>query len=133
MDANACLRVPERPTGAPEDPGSAAGRRPDARPFVPVVLAALTLLAAGIGGCGKSPEEVKATAAAQQAQTAGRLVVKSNVAGATIEAARLPTPEDASTTRAKGTVDQVLSGLPPGKYVVTAHADSWAEDRKSVV
>jgi hypothetical protein len=91
--------------------------------------AALVLLVLGICGCGKSPEEKKAAVAAQQALTAGRLIVKSNRADATVDAKRLPSPGDASTATVTGVVDLPMSGLLPGKYAITLRADGWPEVR----
>lgn len=92
----------------------------------PAAGAAVFLLIVSLVGCGKSPEAVQAAAVKQEAETTGRLVVKSNRAGATVEATLTP-PTGAAATSAKGTVDQVMSGLPPGKYAVTLHAEGWPD------
>ncbi|MDI1320874.1 MAG: PEGA domain-containing protein, partial [bacterium] len=63
----------------------------------------------------------KVAAAKNEAETTGRLLVKSNRAGATVEATHSP------SAGIKGTTDQVLSGLPPGKYAVTLHAEGWPD------
>jgi hypothetical protein len=101
--------------------------------LVPVAWTLAAVLAAGLGGCGKSPEETKAAEAAVVAQTTGRLVVKSNRPDTTIEAARLPAAGEPATTAVKGAVEgaaeQSLAALPPGQYVVTARSAGWPEVR----
>ena len=63
--------------------------------------------------------------------TIGRLVVKSNLATTTVEAIRLPGADgvtNASITGSdEGAAEQILSNLPPGKYIITARSPSWPE------
>lgn len=80
-------------------------------------LATLVLLAA----CSKSPEELKAEKAAVLAQTTGSLLVKSNLATATIEAK----PVGGTAGSYTGAVDKPIPALPPGKYTVTATLEHW--------
>jgi len=96
------------------------------RRFGPVILAAALVLVLLLGKCAFSSSGSK-TAQPPDPKKTGRLVVKSNLANTTIEATRIPAPGGA-----KGTVDQALSGLPPGKYDVTAHADGWPEIHEEV-
>ncbi|MBI2497607.1 MAG: hypothetical protein HYV75_06740, partial [Opitutae bacterium] len=99
--------------------------------------AVATLLVAGLGGCGKSPEEKKVAAEAAQAaviaQTTGGLVVKSNRANTTVEATLIMPPgavaPPAVKGPAEGAAEQTLTALPPGKYAVTARSEGWPEVR----
>lgn len=121
MDFKKCSRGPEPATGA------LVFR------FVPVALATATLFAIGLGGCSKSPEEVKAAKAVEVAQTTGSLVVKSNRANTTVEAARIPAAGEAAPAVVKGPADgaaeQTLTALPPGRYVITARSEGWPDVR----
>lgn len=98
----------------------------------PVILAALLIL--GAAGCSKSPEEVKAAKAKIEAETTGRLAVKSNRANTMIEALRAPAAGEAASDAVKsadeGAAEQTLSALPPGKYAVTARSAGWPEIRQ---
>jgi hypothetical protein len=102
----------------------------DFKKCYPVILAALLL---GLAGCSKSPEEVKAAKAKLEAETTGRLVVKSNRASTTVVATRLPAAGEAASDSFKGVeegaAEQTLSALPPGKYTVIAHSDGWPDIR----
>ena len=84
----------------------------------------------------KSPEEIRAARAAHEAQTTGRLVVKSNRANATVEAMRLVAAGAAASTAVngieEGAAEQVLAALPPGKYAVTARSKGWPEIHQEV-
>jgi hypothetical protein len=84
------------------------------------------LLAAG---CSKSPEEQRAIAKAEKARTTGALAVKSNLATVAITATQLATGAETAPAPVTGTSEKPLSGLPPGKYTVTAQADGWPEVR----
>ncbi|MDI1251266.1 MAG: carboxypeptidase regulatory-like domain-containing protein [Lacunisphaera sp.] len=99
--------------------------------FLPLAWALAALLVAGLGGCGKSPEEVKAAKAVEVAQTTGSLVVKSNRANTTVDATLLAPPGAAAPAVVKGTdegaAEQTLAALPPGKYAVTARSAGWPE------
>ena len=106
-------------------PGSALRR------FGPLILIAILITVLLLGKCAFSSSRSKGPQAADP-KTTGRVVVKSNRANATIEATRVPSPGDATTASADGAVDQLLSGLPPGKYAITARADGWPEIRTQV-
>ncbi|HEX2860480.1 MAG TPA: carboxypeptidase regulatory-like domain-containing protein [Lacunisphaera sp.] len=103
------------------------------RRAAPALLAALILLGAGLGGCGKSPEEARAARAAEIAQTTGRLHVKTNRPGALVEATRQPSDTDASTVTVTGGVDNAISGVLPGTYTVVVRADGWPDARGEAV
>ncbi len=102
------------------------------RRFGPVILVAALVLVLLIGKCALSSSSGSKSPLAPDPKTTGSLVVKSNRANATFEATRLPSPGDATTTSVEGTIDQVLSGLPPGKYAVTARAEGWPDTREEV-
>lgn len=108
-------------------------RGPETR-FVPIACALAALLTAGLGGCGKSPEEVKAAKAAVVAQTTGRLLIKSNRANTTVEATLLAPPGSAAPAAVagaeEGAAEQTLAALPAGKYAVTARSAGWPEIRQ---
>ena len=99
----------------------------------PVAWALAALLIAGLGGCGKSPEEVKAAKAAEVAQTTGRLLIKSNRANTAVEATLVAPPGAAAAAAVmgadEGAAEQTLAALPPGKYAVTARSARWPEIR----
>jgi hypothetical protein len=101
------------------------------RRFAPVILAAALVLVLLLGKCAFSSSGSK-SAQAPDPRTTGRLVVKSNRANTTIEATRFPSPGNAAPASVKGTADQGLSGLPPGKYAVTARSDGWPEISEEV-
>ena len=84
------------------------------------------LLVTGLAACSKSPEQVKVEVAKHEAETTGRLVVKSNRPGATVEATLVPAA-GAAPVAAKGNAGQTLPGLPAGKYAVTLHAEGWPD------
>ncbi len=96
------------------------------RRFGPVILAAALVLVLLLGKCAIS-SSVSRSAPAPDPKTTGRLLVKSNLANATIEATRLPPPGEAAPASVPGSAGQELSGLPPGQYAVTARADGWPE------
>lgn len=129
MDVKDCSRMLTCQTGAPRHAAPLIFSRPDGCRPAPLLLAVAILLAVALGGCGKSPEEVKAAAAVHEAQTTGRLIVKSNRANATVEATLIPPSGEAAAGVVPGTVDQVLSALPPGRYAVVARAEGWPEVR----
>jgi hypothetical protein len=101
----------------------------DLKKCLPVILAAVLVLA----GCSKSPEEIKAAQAKVEAETTGRLLVKSNRPNTTVEAVRVAAAGEAAATGTKGNeegaAEQTLSRLPPGKYTVIARAEGWPEIR----
>ena len=96
------------------------------RRFGPVILVATVVLVLLLGKCAFSSSRSKSPRPPDP-KTTGSLVVKSNLANATVEATRLPPPANAATASVEGTIDQVLSGLPPGKYTITVRADGWPE------
>lgn len=120
-------------------------------PVTPGTIARLTtlaLLALALAGCGPAEPEKKsadasgspagaasqadAPAAAKGAthpQGPGRLVVKSNRAGAAVEATRTPGPQEAARAPFKGVTGEALTGLPPGPYTVSVQAAGWPELR----
>jgi hypothetical protein len=99
--------------------------------YYPVIVAVMALLVAGTGGCSKSPEEIKAEQVKHEAETTGRLVVKSNRTNTVIDAVRIAAAGEAPSVPRKGSVDgvaeQTFNTLPPGKYTITARAEGWPE------
>ena len=112
------------------------------RRYGPVIVAAALLFFLLLGKCAissvftKSPEQQRAADAARVAQTTGRLVVKSNRANTTIEAARDPVAGDTASAAVNGTeegaAEQTLAALPPGKYSLTARSSGWPDIRQNV-
>ncbi len=98
----------------------------------PVILAAAVLLFAA--GCSKSPEKMQAEKAAVEAQTTGRLLVKSNLANTTIEATLLPANGESAPSGVNGVeggaAEHSLARLPLGNYVITARAAGWPDLRQ---
>ncbi len=101
------------------------------RRFGPVILAAALLLLVLLGKCAL-PSPGSSRAKGPDPKTTGRLVVKSNLADATITATRVTSPSDASTASFDGLIGQPLAGLLPGRYTVTARADGWPDTHKVV-
>ncbi len=101
------------------------------RRFGPVIVAAVLILLVLLGKCAL-PSPGSAKAKGPDPKTTGRLVVKSNLADAAINATRVTSPSDASTASFDGLVNQPLAGLPPGRYTVTARADGWPDTLKVV-
>jgi DnaJ domain/PEGA domain len=96
----------------------------------PVIVIAALILIVLLGKCALSSRGSSSKAPKPpDPKTTGSLVVKSNLAKATIEAKRLPSAGGATTASVEGAVDQPLSGLPPGKYSITAHAEGWPDVR----
>ena len=93
------------------------------------LLAAVLLL--GAAGCSKSPEEVKAAQAKVEAETTGRLHIKSNRPNTAVAAIKVPAAADATAAKGaeEGAAEQTLSRLPPGKYAVTARSEGWPDIR----
>ena len=89
----------------------------DFKKCLPVILVAVLVL----GACSKSPEEVKAAKAKVEAETTGRLFVKSNLASATLKVV------SADGSAREGTANQPLPALPPGRYILTASQEGWPE------
>lgn len=96
------------------------------RRFGPVILVAIVVVVLFLGKCAMSHSSRK-TVQGPDPKTTGRLQAKANLANVTIAATRLAAPGDVSTASFSGATDQPLSGLPPGKYTVVAHADGWPE------
>jgi hypothetical protein len=86
---------------------------------------ALLLLVLLVGKCASTPKRKVRTG--PDPTTIGSLIVKSNRPNATIEAASVPPSPAAAPETATGTVDRPITGLPPGKYVVTARSDGWPD------
>lgn len=107
------------------------------RRYGPVIVAAALLFLLLLGKCAissalrKSPEELKAAQAKVEAETTGRLVIKSNRPNTTVEVAKVPAAADAVALKGaeEGAAEQTLSRLPPGKYTVTARSEGWPELR----
>lgn len=99
----------------------------DFKKCLPVIFAILLVL--GAAGCSKSPEEVKAAQAKVEAETTGRLVIKSNRPNTTVEAMKVPAAADATAAKGaeEGAAEQTLSRLPLGKYAVTARSEGWPD------
>jgi hypothetical protein len=104
--------------------------------FMPAVLVALALLAFGVIQLSRNSDRRTVTAPPPDPQKTGRLVVKSNRADTSIEANRIPAAGEAASVGIKGATEgaasQELSGLPPGKYAVTARSAGWPEIRQEV-
>ena len=109
-------------------------RRPGRIRPATVILFAAVLLLAGTGGCSKTPEEIKAAQAKLEAETTGRLFVKSNRPNTTIEAALVPAAGQPAPPARKGSADgaaeQTLSVLTPGTYRLTAQAEAGLKSCK---
>lgn len=96
---------------------------PASRRIVSLAFAGFALIA---GGCGKSPEEVKAAQTAELARTTGTLLVKSNLGQAAIVAK----PAGGTSAAAyEGPANQPLANLPAGRYTITATREGWPEQR----
>lgn len=96
-------------------------------------VAALLLLVILVGTCSSKPTRRKAEV---DPATTGRLVVKSNRANATIEVTRTPAAGEAATAAvrgaATGATEQVLAGLPPGRYVLLTRSEGWPDLRQDL-
>lgn len=101
------------------------------RRFGPLVVAAALLFFLLLGKCAYSSLSRKSSGPPDP-KTVGRLIIKSNVADATIEAERIIRPGDHADPNIEGVVDQPLSDLKPGKYSVTVRAAGWADTRGEV-
>lgn len=109
------------------------------RRYGPVIVAAALLFFLLLGKCAitavftKSPEEIKAAQAKIEAETTGRLLVKSNRPNTTVEVTRVPAAGETATAGLKGNeegaAEQSLSRLLPGKYTVIARSEGWPEVR----
>ncbi|HVT72838.1 MAG TPA: PEGA domain-containing protein [Lacunisphaera sp.] len=130
---------PERPNPAPRP--AAPGSKP-ASPlhsllgkkwFMPAVLCALALLAIGVISLSRGSGEkagkpaAAATPPPPDPQKTGGLLVKTNLADATLEAARVPAAGEAAAAAIKLTAGQAEPGLAPGTYAVTARAEGWPD------
>ena len=94
----------------------------------PFVLAGVLLVVLLLGKCAVSSLTHKSSGPPDPKKT-GRLIVKSNVAEATIEAARITLPGDPVAPNVNGAVGPPLAGLTPGKYAVTVRAEGWPDAR----
>ena len=106
------------------------------RRFGPVIVTTAVIILLLLGKCAFSSSNSSKNVSAPDPKTIGRLVVKSNLANTTIEAARLPSAGETASATVKGSdegdAEQVLSELPPGKYIVTARSAGWAEIKQEV-
>jgi hypothetical protein len=91
-----------------------------------IVPIAIALAIALVAGCSKSPEQLKAEQEAQLAKTTGTLVVKANLADATLVA---KPAEGAAPSAYEGAPGRPFANLPPGRYVVTGKREGWPEAR----
>ena len=97
------------------------------------LLIILLLAKCAVSSVGEKISAVsQAHADAKRMRTTGVLIVKSNRPEATIEATRIAAAGDTAADSAKGALGQALSGLMPGKYAVTVHADGWPDARGEV-
>ena len=109
------------------------------RKFGPWAVVAVVLIVLLLGKCAMSSAGDKISAVSQaRAEAAlvrntGVLVVKSNRPSTTVEATRLPAPGETAAAGTKGNeegaAEHTLPRLLPGKYTVTARAESWPEAR----
>jgi hypothetical protein len=98
------------------------------RRFAPVILAAALILVLLLGKAAfPSAGSKGAGTRGPDPQTTGRLLVKSNRADATVEAARTASGGEAPAASVSGAAGQTLSGLRPGKYVLTARSAGWPD------
>jgi len=149
---NSPVPAPGSAAGGPKTPAAPAsapaGKTPKAPPppppsplrrYAPILGAVgVLVLILIVSKCmSKSPEEVKAAKAELEAQTTGRLAVKSNRANTTIEVTRIPAAGEAASAPRKGPADgaaeQTLATLPPGKYALIAHSDGWPDINQEVI
>jgi len=89
----------------------------------PYIVAGAILFILLLGKCAFSSSHSSASRPPDPNKT-GRLIVKSNLAGASIAARRMPFSKDPADGFA-GTVGQPIEGMPPGKYAVMASAAGW--------
>lgn len=106
------------------------------RRFGPVIVTAALIALLLLGKCAFPSSNSSKNVSAPDPKTIGRLVVKSNLTTTTIEAARLPSAGETASAIVKGSdegdAEQVLSELPPGKYIVTSRSTGWAEIKQEV-
>ena len=101
------------------------------RRFGPIILTVALLVVLLLGKCAYSSLTRKPSGPPDP-KTTGRLVLKSNIATATIEATRIQERGRDEPVNVSGTVGQTLSGLTPGSYTVTAHAEGWTDQHEEV-
>ncbi|MBL9216092.1 MAG: PEGA domain-containing protein [Opitutaceae bacterium] len=94
------------------------------RRYGPLILGGALLFLLLLGKCAFSSSDDGRRRIPDPAKT-GRLVVKSNVAGATVSAEQLDARNPRDEGHGSGSVDQALSGLPPGRYALTLRAEGW--------
>ena len=102
------------------------------RRFSPVILAAALLFLLLLAKWAFSSSGRESARGPDLSKT-GSLVVKSNRADTTIDAARVPAAGEIAPASFHGSgAASTLPGLPPGKYVLTAKSDGWPEIRQDV-
>lgn len=111
------------------------------RRFSYIILPAGLILILFLGKCAvasssfkRAPEPGRESEPEHESELTptGRLLVKSNLADANVEAKRIPAPGEEKTVAAVGTAEQTLPSLRPGKYAVTARADGWPDAHAEV-
>jgi hypothetical protein len=125
----------------------ASPARPRSRKRALCGLISLVCGALWLSGCGPAAEPAKAATPAPAAAPAptgagatagapaapkppsgpGRLLVKSNLPGAKVEATRTVAAGEAAKPPAKGIIGEALTGLPPGTYAVVVKAEGWPD------
>ncbi|HVZ63951.1 MAG TPA: PEGA domain-containing protein [Lacunisphaera sp.] len=136
---------PERPKTASRPAVPASKSAPPAphpllgkKWFMPAVLGVLALLAIGVISLtrGSGEKSGRATAAATppppDPQKTGGLLVKTNLAEATIEATRVPGAGETAAAAIKLTAGEATTGLVPGTYGITARAEGWPDMNEKV-
>ena len=113
------------------------------RKFGPWAVVAVVLIVLLVGKCAMSSagdkisEVSQARAEAALVRNTGVLVVKSNRPSTTVEATRRPAPGETAAAGTKGNeegaAEHTLPRLLPGKYTVTARAESWPEARAEAI
>ncbi|HTL67650.1 MAG TPA: PEGA domain-containing protein [Lacunisphaera sp.] len=106
--------------------------------FMPAALGVLALLALGVISLTRSSgsKSTKASAAVTppppDPQKTGGLLVKTNLADATLEATRAAAAGETAAPAIRLTTGEAALGLAPGIYAVTARADGWPDLNEKV-
>lgn len=135
MDIKACFWTP-RAVLAPDKSASLSSHR-DKPWSLRAALLALITLSAAFTGCSKGQDEKNAAdAKAPDPLTTGRLVVKSNIPGTTIDVMRPASSEAKTPARLTGSTveaaEHVLTGVPAGQHTLAARARGWPEIHQDV-